>query len=420
MRTHSQCGRKREQEADLVERSHVLSVDAGSAHVRAVLAEVSKDGSRLIGVGEAASAGIRRGAVTDLAAAVGAIQTAVTRACSSAGLAEVPQAVLGISGAHLRTVAGAAEVAVHRPSAGITALDIRRALDAAAAVELPEGRESIHVLPRGYQVDGAEGVSDPLGLAGRSLRAEVTVVTGDAYAVQNGLRAATAAGLQLLDYGVGARAAGEAVLTHEERMEGVLHIDLGGGTTTVAVWEEGHLWDLIVLPVGSDHITADVATVLRIPLHQAEALKRERGWASPQQADLEALIELPSPSGLTARWVKEGELAQIIGSRVEEILQLAANGVKRSGYTGLFPAGLVLSGGGSHLRGLVSFAGDALGLPARQAATADPLAPGPEWSTAVGLVQWGIRRLATAPAAAAAEPISPWRRVKDWLAGLFH
>lgn len=405
-----------------MERSHVLGVDAGSAHVRAVLTEVSQDGSRLVGFGEAAATGIRRGIVTDLGAAMGAITTAATRACTQAGLTELPPAVIGVGGAHLRAVAGSATVSVHRPAGGVTPLDLRRALDAAAQIDLSEGREVMHVLPRAYQVDGASSVTDPIGLAGRLLQAEVTLVTSDAFAVQNLLRAVTAGGLSLLDYGAGARMAGEAALTELERSSGLLYLDVGGGTTTVAVWEEGHLWDLFVLPVGSDHITADLATVLRIPVSQAEQLKCEHGWAAESQADPERLIELPTPSGHGTRQVREAELAQIIGSRVEEILQLAAGGVKRSGYTGLFPAGLVLAGGGSQLRGLVAFAGDSLGLPARMAIPEpDGEASGPEWTTAVGLARWGAQRLTLEPAEVAVTlpPAGPLQRMKRWLAGLF-
>lgn len=404
-----------------MERSHVLGIDAGSAQVRAVLAEVSQDGSRLVGVGSAESGGIRRGVVTDLAAAMGAIASAATRACTQAGLAELPQAVIAIGGAHLRSISGSSTVPVHRPAAGISPLDLRRALDGAAQIDLPEGREVMHVLPRAYQVDGAEGVADPLGLAGRSLRADVTLVTVDRFAVQNLLRAVTASGLQLLDYGAGARFAGELILTDQERKSGVLHLDLGAGTTSVAVWEEGHLWDLFVLPVGSDHITADLATVLRIPVAQAESLKELHGWASPAQADPESVVELPNPSGFGTRQVPQTELAQIIGSRVEELLQLAANGVKRSGYTGLFPAGLVLSGGGGELRGLLSLASDSLGLPARLATAPEEL-PGPQWLTAASLAEWGAQRLAEVvpEAAAAAEPASGLIvKMKRWLAGLF-
>jgi cell division protein FtsA len=289
-------------------------------------------------------------------------------------------------------------------------------------VDLPEGREVMHVLPRAYQVDGASSVADPIGLAGRSLSAEVTLITIDAFAVQNLLRAVTAGGLTLLDYGAGARMAGEVALTALERSSGVLYLDVGGGTTTVAVWEEGHLWDLFVLPVGSDHITADLATVLRIPVTQAEQLKCEHGWAAESQADPERLIELPTPSGLGTRQVKEAELAQIIGSRVEEILQLAASGVKRSGYAGLFPAGLVLAGGGSQLRGLVAFASDSLGLPARLASPElDGEGAGPSWTTAIGLARWGAPRLVPEPAETAATlaPAGPLQRMKRWLAGLF-
>lgn len=408
----------------------VLGLDAGSTHVAAALAEVAEDGEpRVIGVGLVPSTGVYRGLISDLGAAAQEMRKAAEAACAMADRPKVDRAVISISGTHLSSEVGAAAIAVPRPAAGVTPELVRRVLDAAAeAVEPRAGRERVHVVPRSYQLDGSVPLRDPIGLCGRTLAAEVQVVTGDALQVQNHLRAASEAGMEVADYLVAVRAAGEAVLTPEERDEGVLLLDMGGGTTGVAVYELGHLFHLAVLPVGGDHITHDLATVLRIPVETAERLKRERGWATPSLA-ADASVTVPSPSGLNTHEVSEKYVAEIIASRVEEILQMAAAAVKRSGYAGLFPAGLVLTGGGSRLRGLAAYAGDCLNLKSRIGTPADSLAAEPEMAAAAGLALWGARAALEAPesgepgdppeAPALARPARAGR-LRDWLKALFH
>jgi len=406
----------------------VLGLDPGSSHVAAALAERTAEGDvQIIGVGLVPSAGVYRGLISDLGAAADAMRRAADAACAMADRPRVSRAVIGVSGAHLRSEVGVAEVSVPRPAAGVSPEAVRSALDAAGAAVAPEtGRERVHVIPRSYRLDGSVPLRDPLGLCGRTLEAEVLVVTGDALQVQNHLRAARHASFEVADYLVTVRAAGEAVLTPEEREQGVLLLDIGGGTTGVAVYDGGHLFHLAVLPVGGDHITHDLATVLRLPVETAERVKREKGWASPLLAP-EGSFEVPTPSGLNRREITVKHVAEIIGSRVEEILQMAAAAVKRSGYTGLFPAGLVLTGGGSRLQGLDAFAGDCLNLKARIGTPPGPLAAEPEMAVAVGLALWGARAVPGDEAEARDEPEEPARekpartgRIRDWLRALFH
>jgi cell division protein FtsA len=399
----------------VVEGSLVLGIDAGSASVVAVLADIAEGEPQVIGVGLVPCIGIRKGVVVDLGAAAEAMRQAEAKAREMAGRSDGARTILGISGAHLLSMVGAAAVPVHRPSQGVTPEDIRIVLDRAANVELSAGREVIHVVPRAYRLDGTEGVMDPLGLGGKHLSAEAHLITGETLLVQNYLRSAAQAGLEVADYQVAIRAAGDAVLTREEREAGVLLMDFGAGTTSVAVYDRGHLWHVAIIPVGGEHITTDVASILRTPVPTAEQLKVHQGWASVELAP-DTYLELVSPSGQKVREVEEKRLAEIIESRVQEILQLAAVQVKRSGYAGLFPAGLVLTGGGSRLRGLDQVAADSLGLPVRVAAPDGPLVSEPSYATAVGLVHWGAR-LVRDEAAAAAESvqIGRWSRVKNWL-----
>ncbi len=403
-----------------MERNLVLGVDAGSATVVATLAEIAKGEPHVIGVGLVPSAGLHRGLVVDAKAAGEAIRQAVETACQMADCTGVNRAVVSVSGAHILSLVGAAETPVHRPTVGVTPEDVRRALDTAAGVELPEGREVIHVAPRSYELDGNGPVRDPVGLAARFLRAEVELVTGEVLPVQNHLRVVREIGLEVVDYQVAVRAAAEAVLTPEEREAGVLLLDLGAGTTGVAVYDQGHLFHVAVLPVGGEHITQDIAALLRLPVGTAEQIKRERGWATPEMSP-DTTFELVSPSGRKVFEVSDKKLAEIIAPRVEEILQLAATAVKRSGYTGLFPGGLVLTGGGCRLQGLVEVAADCLSLPARIGRAQGPLVAEPELATAAGLVRWGAN-LARNEAAAASELTKRdgMHRLRDWLKALFH
>lgn len=402
-----------------VESSLVLGVDAGSARAVAVLAELGEGKPQIIGLGVAPCSGVRKGVVVDLEQTAAAIGKAVEQACQMAGRPGVTRAVVSISGPHIFSVVGSAEVPVHRPSHGVTPEDLRLALDSAARVELSSGREVIHVVPRSYRLDGSDGISDPIGLAGRRLEAEAHLITGEALPVQNGLRAAVRAGVTVADYQVGIRAAGQAVLTREEMEAGVLLLDIGAGTTGVAVYDRGHLWHVSVLPVGGDQLTGDLASLLQIPVSVAEELKKERGWAAKELAP-DTRFELVSPSGQRLREIEDKQLAEILEPRVQEILALAAERVKRSGYAGLFPGGLVLTGGTSRLQGLMAVAADSLGLPARLGVPSHPLASEPEYAVVTGLVHWGAR-LAVDEAAAAAAELSrdKWSRFRNWLGSLF-
>ena len=402
-----------------MEGSLVLGIDAGSANTVAVLADLAGGEPQVIGVGLVPSTGVRRGMVVDLAAAAESIKAAVGQASSMAGRQGGAAAVASINGTHIQSVISYCEVPVHRPAAGVSPEDVRRALDDAAVVELPVGREVIHVIPRAYRLDHADGVANPIGLAGRRLGVEAHLVTGESLPRQNYLEAMRQVGLTVADFSVGIRAAGDVVLTRAEREAGVLLLDIGAGTTGVAVYDRGHLWHASVVPLGGEHITTDLAALLQIPVNHAESLKIERGWAAADQAP-DTGFELMSPSGQKAREVSHKEVAQIIESRALEILQLAAGQVKRSGYAGLFPGGLVLTGGTARLQGLAALAGDCLGLPARVGCPEGPLVNSPEFSTAVGLVQWGAR-LAQDEAAVAVETAKTnlRSRTKNWLRSLF-
>jgi cell division protein FtsA len=402
-----------------VERSLVLGIDTGSAQVIACLAEVVDGEPQVIGLACVPSLGVRKGVVVDLNTTAEAIHAAVTKACEMAGRPMVNQVVVGVSGSHILSLIGSAEVAVHRPSVGVTPEDLRRVLDNAAKVDLPAGRDIIHVVPRAYRLDDSDPVLDPIGLAGRTLHAEAHLITAESLPLQNHLRAVSMASLVVVDYQVSIRVAGESVLTPAERNAGVLLLQMGATTTGVAVYDRGYLWHVSVLPIGGEHITGDIASLLRMPVAVAEKVKLERGWAATDLAP-DTAFELVSPSGQNVRELTDKSLAQIIEPRVQEILQMAAAQVKRSGYTGLFPSGVVLTGGSAKLQGMVAVAADCLDLPARIGTPTGAFIGEPEFATVAGLVRWGAR-LAQDEAAAAVEneKRDKWGRVTYWLKGLF-
>jgi len=396
----------------------VLGVDAGSARVAVVLAELAEARPQVIGVGLVPCTGVRRGVVVDMEATARAIRAAVSQACDMAGRSQATRAVLSISGPHIQSTLGIAEIPVHRPSRGVTPEDVRKVLDTAAQLELPAGREVIHLVPRGYAVDGADGVSDPVGLLGRRLEGTVHLIIGDSLPVQNALRTASAAGLKVIDYQLAVRAAGQAVLTPEERQAGVLLVDFGAQTTGVAVYDRGHLLHTGLLDIGSDQITHDLARTLSLPGSVAEELKTQRGWAATDLCP-DDRFELVSPSGQRVRQLTDKQIAAIIEPHVQGLLREVAAEVRRSRYQGLFPGGLVLTGGGSRLQGLAATAADGLALPARIGVAPDPLAGQPEFATAAGLVMWGARLVQEVAAAAGPRSTEKRSRLRNWFGRLF-
>jgi cell division protein FtsA len=363
--------------------------------------------------------------VIDLNATATAMLEAVAAAeRMSRRTAEGALVVLSVSGPHVLSVMGRAEVAVADPDGGVTEADVESALNEASLVELPPGRKVIHVVPRAYRLDGAGGVMDPTGLAGRVLAAEAHLVTVEALPVQNYLRAAVKADVQVSDFQLGLYAAAEAVLTPAERADGALVLDFGAGMTGIAIYEHGRLWHAGIVPVGGEHVTRDLATLLQVPMAVAERLKTERGWAAVDLCP-DTSLELVASTGQKAREMQDKRLAQIIEPRVQEILQLVSEQVKASGYGGVFAGGLILTGGGARLKGLLESAANWFGIPARIGVPKGSLVGGPEFATAVGLCRWGAGLVMAQPemalehAKAADNEQDKRGGAKNWLGSLF-
>jgi cell division protein FtsA len=286
-------------------------------------------------------------------------------------------------------------VAVGRGEGGIAQDDIDRAIDGAQAITLPHNREILHIIPRGYIIDGQEGIHTPLGMHGFRLEVETHIITGSTAAVQNLAKCVQAASVEVDEFVLNPLAAGAAVLTPTEKEMGVVLADLGGGTTDIGIFIEGNIWHTVVLPVGGNHVTNDVAMGLSLPFELAEEIKVTHGHARPRAVDASEYFKVTPFGDVQPQNVSRQDLARIIEARVEELFDLIMQEIKRSGYDGLLPAGVVLCGGTSLLPGIRELARERLNMPARVAAPenlvglVDALGS-PAYATSVGLLRWGL------------------------------
>jgi cell division protein FtsA len=376
--------------------SIVTGLDVGTTKVCAVIAELTSAGVDVIGIGQHPSRGLRKGVVANIEATVEGIKHAVMAAEQMAGV-EVESVLASIGGAHLRGVNSQGVVAVQGKTREISTADVARVIDAARAINLPPDREILHALTQGFFVDDQDGVREPVGMLGSRLGVAVHLVTGTVTAVQNVVRSVNRAGLTVEDVVLQPLASGESVLTPDERDLGVILIDIGGGTTDVALYREGVVWHTAVVPLGGDHITNDIAVGLRTPPADAEELKKTYGCALASLVLEDETVEVPSIGGRKPRVLSRQTLARIVQARVEEILTLVAKGIAEAGLDDAATAGVVVTGGASIMDGVPDVAESIFDLPVRRGV--------PKWvgglyeevespifATGVGLVLAGARR----------------------------
>jgi cell division protein FtsA len=380
----------------------LLGLDLGTSKVAVVIAEADEYGQISVdGVGEVPAEGLRRGVVVNIEKTVHAIQTAMVNAERMAGV-RGESLIVSLAGPHLTSQNSRGVVAVSRPNREIVDEDVGRAVDAARAISVPSDRQVVHVLPRTFTVDGNEGVKDATGMTGHRLEVETHIVTGSQTAIQNVIKCVHQAGFDVEDVVSQGLASGEGVLSANEIDLGVCLIDIGAGTTDVVVYNEGCALHHAVLPLGGNHVTNDIAIGLRTTLVEAENLKLSYGHTLPEVIPSEERIDVRQVGGDRLQATPRRYLAEIIGPRMGEIFQLAREEVRRSGYDGLLPAGVVVTGGGARLMGTTDAAQAAfdsavrLGLPVGIGGLADRVA-GPSYAAAVGLVKWGARTAAPPP-----------------------
>jgi cell division protein FtsA len=371
----------------------VVGIDVGTTKICTLVGRVEDSTTvRILGVGIEPSDGIRKGIIVDLAAASQAIKRSVEKAEHTSGL-EITTALVSLAGAHVSSVnsRGAAGI----PGGVIDAFDVSRALEQAQAVAIPHDREIIHVIQRGMSVDGQEGVKTPIGMHGYKLEVETHIITAATATIDNLRQCVSSAGVNVQQFVLNPLASAEVVLTEAERQMGVAVCDIGGGTTDLAIYVDGDVWHTMVLAVGGNHITQDVAHGLRLPLAQAEEVKKQQGYAVRADIDSQEYFTIrPFGEDKDTR-INKQDLAHIIEARVEETFRLIYQEIKRSGYDGLLPAGVVLTGGTAALAGIRTIASEVLGMPVRTAqpenltGLIDKL-NSPSYSTSVGLLRWAL------------------------------
>jgi cell division protein FtsA len=380
---------------------YLVGLDIGSTKTSALIAEIDDDQVKFLALGAAESKGLRKGLIVNLDSTVSSIRRAVEEA---EGVANVPveSALIGVAGSHVRGVNSRGGVTLgHRPR-DIERDDVRRAIDAARNISLPEDREVLHVLPHEFLVDAQEGIRDPVGMIGQRLETNVHLVTSSIAATQNLVTAANRAGILISDTVLEPLASAESCLTQDERDLGVCLLDIGGGTTEMIVYGGGVVRHTSAVAVGGDHFTNDLAVGLRTPIPEAERIKRHHGCAAASMLHEDGAIEIASVGDRPPRTIFARMLIEILEPRANELLALIRDDLQRAGLDKQIPAGFVLAGGGGRLHGVLELTEQTFHLPVR---IAEPKGlvdmpeqvAQPEYATVVGLVMYGAKARRTAP-----------------------
>lgn len=373
----------------------IFGLDIGTTKICALVGEVDEGRLQVIGLGVEPARGMRKGVIIDVQEASVAIAKAVELAERTSGY-DLSHAVVSMAGEHISCTNNKGVAAIGRTTgqAGVLPEDIERALEAAQAISIPANRQIVHLIPRSYAVDDQDGVRNPIGMHGFRLEVEAHIVTAAAPALMNLSKCADNVGIHAGEYVLNALASGEAVLDANEREMGVIVADIGGGTTDIALYMQGTVWHTKVIPVGGYHITNDIAIGLRAPYEVAEQVKIQYGDCRPDQIDPNMVFTV-EPFGGEKIQVGRQDLAHVVEARVDEIFQIILQEIKRSGYDGMLPAGIVLTGGTAQLRGITHIAEKVLGVPARVARPKNlvglvDMLNSPAYATSVGLLRWAM------------------------------
>jgi len=374
----------------------IVGIDIGSSSIRTVIANrLTKDEKpRVIGVGVAPSFGVRRGVIVDLEEVARALSESIEIAERIAGV-QISHATLGVGGSHISSQYTKGVIAVGRADGEVTPDDIMRVIGAAQAISIPPNKEIIHIVPRGYSLDDQKNIKDPLGMNGVRLEVEAAIIEGPTQHMRNLAKCAEQTGIEVDNFVLSPLAAAKSVLSKRQKELGVVLVDIGGGSTSVTVFEENDLLHVTIIPVGGNHITNDIAIGLRTSIDVAEKVKLEFGNANPEEISKKENIDLSQLDSAEEGTVSRHHVAEIIQARLEEIFNLINKELRAIGRDRLLPAGIVITGGTSKLPGCVDLAKDMLGLPAQ---TGFPLPLGglvdkvddPSFATAVGLLLWAI------------------------------
>jgi len=373
----------------------VVGLDVGTTKVAALVAHVEDSEIEIVGMGVAPSRGLEKGVVVDIGKTIQSIRKAIEEAENMADL-KVRSVYVGIAGKHIRSLNTTGTVSITHPDRIIRAEDVKRVIEAAKTIPMPPDMELIHVIPRQFIVDGQEGITDPVGMTGTRLEADVHIVLGSVTAVRNLTRCIRSLGIRIEQIVLQPLASSLAVLSSAEKELGVVLLDIGGGTTDISVYRGGDIWFSKVIPIAGQHITNDITVGLQTPIEEAERIKKEYGTCLVDAVGDDEKIEIATIGGDGMKLVSRKRLAKIIEPRVEEILDLAMQEVEDAGYKDLVPGGIVLTGGTALLDGIVEFAQRRYGLPARRGQIPQgihglrDIVESPIYATVIGLVKYAV------------------------------
>ncbi len=374
---------------------YIVGLDIGSTKICAIIGEFEDELVRFVSLGAAESKGLRKGLIVNLDATVSSIRRAVEEAETAAGF-PVESAIVGVAGTHVKGVNSRGGVTLGSRPRDVQREDVRRAIEAAKNISLPEDRRVLHVLRQEYMLDAQDNIRDPEGMIGQKLETNVHIVTASAAATQNVVTAVNRAGVLVSDLVLEPMASADACLTQDERELGCCLLDIGGGSTEMIVYTGGVVRHTSAIPVGGDHFTNDLAVGLRTPIPEAEKLKRQQACASRELMGEDVAIEIASVGDRPPRTIFSRMLCEIIEPRTEELLKIVRDELQRAGLNHSIPAGLVLTGGGGRLNGFVELAEQIFSLPVRLGAPrglqgiTDEISL-PEYSTCMGLLLYGAR-----------------------------
>ncbi|MFW5910155.1 MAG: cell division protein FtsA, partial [Thiohalospira sp.] len=399
------------------EKNLIVGLDIGTSKVVAIVGEVNPEGTiEVIGIGSHPSRGMKKGVVVNIESTVQSIQRAVEEAELMAGC-QIHSVFAGIAGSHIQSLNSHGIVAIRDKE--VTQGDVDRVLDAARAVAIPADQQILHLIPQEFIIDAQEGIREPVGMSGVRLEAKVHMVAGAVSAAQNIVKCVRRCGLEVDDIILEQLASSHAVLSDDEKELGVCIVDVGGGTTDIAVFTEGAIRHTAVIPIAGDQVTNDIAVALRTPTQYAEEIKIQYACALTQLANPEETIEVPSVGDRPARRLARQTLAEVVEPRYEELFTLVQAELRRSGFEDLCAAGVVLTGGTSKMEGVVELAEEIfhmpvrLGLPDGVTGLSD-VVRNPIYSTGVGLLLFGRHNRSLAPEIAGGGLSGVYQRMKSW------
>ncbi len=380
----------------MARKERIVGVDLGTTKIAAIIAEVEDEDLKIVGVGSTPSNGLKRGVIVNLEKAIESIVKSVDEASRMAGV-KVDSCYAGISGSHIESINAHAMIATARSGGVVTKRDIERVIEQAKAIALPLDREIIHAIPIEYVVDNEKGIKDPVGMSGVKLEAEVHIVTAAITSAQNIYTALERAGLRVKDLVLQPLASSYSVLQPDEIDLGVCLLDIGGGTTDLAIFYDGAIRYSEVIPLGGEYITNDIAIGIRTPYKQAEEIKRKNASISVSADEAKEEIRVPGIGGREDRNITRELLASIVTPRVEEILMITNKAIKKSGFYDILAAGVVVTGGTARLHGLDALAEDVfhlpvkIGIPKKIGGLTD-IVQDPIYATGVGLILYGFEK----------------------------